>query len=154
MLRELDRWLLAQHQHIVDWGQRSPAWLAEQCALMMAVLTLVGAALEQDWGAVGLVLVGLSLGCIALLFLVAREPATLAAMGAVSRLRWWLLALLLVRLMWLVLLLALGLEIRRYMLFSVASGVGLVAYVYFAACRPPRPRLPRPRIAAASGAAR
>ncbi len=154
MLRELDRWLLVQHQHIVDRAQRSPAWLAEQCALMMAVLTLVGAVLELDWGAVGLVLVGLSLGCIAVLYLVAREPTALAAMGAASRVRWWLLVLLLVRLTWLVLLLASGLEVQRYMLFSVASGVGLVAYVYFAACRPPRPRLPRPRIAVASGAAR
>ncbi|WIY40460.1 hypothetical protein QRO08_09675 [Paracidovorax citrulli] len=153
-MREFDRWLLAQHQHVVDWVQRSPGWLSEQCALMMAVLTLVGAALEQDWGAVGLALVGLSLGCIVVLFLVAREPVVLAAMGARSGLRWGLLALLLVRLTLLVLLLASGLEVRRYMLFSVVSGVGLVAYVYFAACRPPRPRLPRQRIAAASGAAR
>ena len=144
MIRRLDARLIAAHQWVVDITQCSPAWYGQQCAIAIGVLVVVRAALFDlvNW------VLPLLLLLVGLLWVVARAP-TLYASIISGWTRAWFIACLLVRFVAAAALVAYGQPLAPFGLISLLIEAGSTAYAYFAACRPPRPRVPRtsPRLA-------
>lgn len=142
-LRRIDGFLLARvFQPVVDLSQRQPVWWARQCAVAHVVLQLVSGLL-WGWGWV-LVLALLLFPVFA--WLVTATPARAAAFGADWRFRGFVLCLQLVQMALLALVLVLvgSLQSREVLGFVVLCV--FTALVYFCACRPPRPPVPRGRL--------
>ena len=138
MIRRLDAFLIAQtFQPLVDLTQRQPAWCARQCALLGAVC----AVLRPHFTDASL----LSAAVVLVLSAISLIPGAAAAVGSVTWIR--ILFLLAVvfdfALLLLIALAVLSADTIRFA-FSMALDLAWGGYYYFAACRPPRPRAPRP----------
>lgn len=144
-LRRIDGFLLARvFQPVVDLSLRQPVWWARQCAVAYVVLQLVSGLL-WGWGWT-LVLALLVFPVFA--WLVTATPARSAAFGADWRFRGFVLCLVLVQMALLVLVLVLAGSVGGLQVLGCLSGFAFTAMVYFCACSPPRPRVPRARLAA------
>ena len=151
MIRRLDAFLIAQaFQPLVDLSQRQPAWCARQCALLGAVCAVLWPHFtDASLLSAAVVLVGfLVLSATSLL------PGAAAAVGAVTWIRiLFLLAVVLdFALLLLIALAVLTADTTRFA-FSMALDLAWCGYYYFAACHPPRPRVPRARGRLAHGGA-
>ena len=153
-IHRLDRWLIDKpYQSIVDLTQRQPAWLVRQCALLTAVTTIMKFATLGGSAWVT------ALGMLALLAIAATTfvHPIFAALGG----QFWARAVMLASFAFDAVLLVLALyvadRIPASLLGRIAVGVIIDALCascyYFAACKPPRPRVPRTKLAGAGGAA-
>ncbi len=153
MIRAFDARLIAAHQWVVDLTQRQPAWLARQCVILGVLSTLV------RWVTFGPASAW-STALLALAFLlmvgVTYVPTWFHATSFIDG------PLRVALAMWLViegsvLLLALALsappDIVARLALSTVNDITLISFYGFAACRPPRPRAPRPQGRLAHGGA-
>ena len=145
MIQHLDTRLIAAAQWLVDLTQRQPAWLARQCAILGMLATVVRLAAfgtSSPWAT----------GLLALVFVlmvgVTYLPVLFHSHSVVDRPIRLTLAL------WLgiegaVLLLALALssppDVSARLALSALADLALATFYCLAACKPPRPRVPRPR---------
>ncbi len=143
MFTEIDTWLINRvFQPIVDWSEKQPAWWYQQCIGASAVAYAIGLVLYPaerlgdafDWAWVAF-MAFLFVG----MFRDSANPALLAGRG--PGLRWMLVGVA-----------AVGLVIsvskaEPDLPASIAFNVVFTAAFFFAACKPPRPRLPRGKLA-------
>lgn len=132
-----DAAVVAFHQDLVDALQRHPLWFARVCLLALAAV-MACRAIAYDragfWLALdALMLAGLWFDC--------RSSAFLATIGSVR----WVRCLGLVFILLDVLFALLVPSPARVLQLMIS--VLLTAFFYFAACRPPKPPLPRGRFA-------
>lgn len=150
-MRRLDAFLVTRvFQAVVDLTQRQPAWCARQCALLGAVCTALWPYFtDASLLSAAVVLVGfLVLAAISLI------PGAAAAVGAVTwiRILYLLVSVFDAAILALAALAVLPSDTARFA-FSMALDLAWFGFYYFAACRPPRPRVPRPRGRLAHGGA-
>lgn len=132
-----DTAVVAFHQDLVDALQRQPLWFARVCLAVLVACTATRIAMV-DLSAFQLVV---NLALLTLLWLNCRSAATLASAGTFTLFRYTFLVTFPLDV--LVSLLVPSLERLPILLFSVF----LTAFFFFAACRPPKPPLPRGRFA-------
>lgn len=143
MIRAIDSRLIAAHQWLVDLTQRAPAWLARQCCLLGFVAVAIRYAIMGHalWAAAVTMIAFAGIAAITL------SPGWFHSMGRDLWLRSIFLAVLAidVALLLLALLLPVPHETVARFTLGCLPDLCLVAFHYFAACQPPRPRAPRPR---------
>jgi len=138
MIRRIDTWLLARvYQPVVDATQKQPAWLARQCVLAWGLANIIGAFIFERpaW------ILVLALAAAAVLTAATYAPPLLA--GSTNL---WFRALLLVFTALDVVMWATDTTPARWALSTVLD-TAFTSFYYFAACRPPKPRVPRARLA-------
>lgn len=149
MMRAADSRLIGAHQGIVDAVQRSPAWLGQQCAIALCVVTVVRVTLFETvgWSAT------LQLVCCFEFWLMARSPSWYGVgVGSAWYVRAWFLAWLVVCVLGIALLLAWGAEVPPVAWTALLVDLLLTSFAYFACCKPPRPRVPKGRFVPEGGA--
>lgn len=139
MIRCFDSRLIAVHQWFVDLTQREPGWLGKQCAIALGVLVIVRDSVFNgfDW------LTAVGLGSAALLWFFAGGRSW--TRGVPGLFRACFVSMLVLRLVAFAALLFLGAPIHSVGIIGLLTDALLISYAYFASCRPPRPRVPRPR---------
>lgn len=143
VFHRIDSWLIeGPYQAVVDFSQRQPAWWGRQCAIGYLVMTCVHIAVrhgDQAW--LDYVILAAALLAAPMQWLVTLLPAWFASMGESRFLRLSILAIALPDL--------LGLFGQNPAAWAsdLLCHVAAVSYCYFAACKPPRPRVPRTRLA-------
>lgn len=138
MLRRVDTWLVDRvFQSIVDLLQCKPARCAQPCAAAIAGLAVgqLLAGSQSPFGATASVMAGLTM------WVVAGSPAWFTAMNSYSVRLFYLLTTVLSATIW----------FDSRTLLDQAASTAAVAYFYFAACRPPRPRVPKGRFVPEGG---
>lgn len=152
MIRRLDAFLITQtFQPLVDITQRQPAWCARQCALLGALCS----GLRHHFTDASLLLVAFMAAVFLLLAAITLLPGATAALGAQRWVRYVFLLFLAFDAVMLALLPLADAAPESVARFSLSSALDLAwfGFYYFAACRPPRPRVPRPRGRLAHGGA-
>lgn len=143
MLSRIDDWLIeGPYQAVVDLSQRQPAWWARQCVIGHLVMTCIRIAInpaDQPW--LNYAILGACLVVSPMQWLVTLLPSWFAGMGASRLTRLLLLGLALLR------LLGLFGPNPAICILALLGDVVLMSFCYFAACKPPRPRVPRTRLA-------
>lgn len=149
VFHRFDAWLIvAAYQPIVDLLQMAPTSLARQCIVGMLVIEVVRLGLfRAEFNGVSWVFAGLMLVSLACYWLITKSAAWFAAVGSLKHVRFALVVICVVRLM------ALSLGVTPPVALSSLSDFAFLSLHYFAACRPPKPRVPRSRLASAGGAA-
>lgn len=145
-MRRLDAFLATRvFQAVVDAAQRQPAWLSRQCALLGALVV----ALRHYFVGISLLATVVSLVCLLLAGAITLLPASIASIGTLRWVRYTLLLFLAFDAVALALLPGAAARIASSTLLDLAW----IGFYYFAACHPPRPRVPRPRGRLAHGGA-
>lgn len=148
LFARIDAWLIAgPFQTVVDISQRKPEWWAQQSLIATLVLECIRQVVfikPSDWIAYALLFLGAL--CLAGMWLFTLSPALLAYAGSDRRLRAMLVVLSLFRIP------VLFTAPERAVIGLVCDACYL-SFFYFAACKPPRPRVPRSKLASAGGAA-
>jgi hypothetical protein len=143
MIRRLDARLIALHQWVVDATQASPMSLARQCCVLGFTATLV------RWAALGATswAAAVVMGACVILFILTLSPPLFRFVGAEFWLRCFFVAGVAVDAVILAAALILRAPSDTVARFSLAclSDLAVASFYYFAACQPPRPRVPRPR---------
>ena len=150
IISKIDKWLIeVLYQGIVDLSQRKPAWWARQCVIGSLVLEALRAVLFQPYATSETYWfwTALFVMCLFVLWLITASPAIFAVMGAQAWVRAPLVAILLIRAV--VMVFAPTPSGAFNMMMDVVFG----SVYFFAACHPPRPRIPRSKLASAGGAA-
>lgn len=144
MVRRVDRWLIDKpFQTAVDLAQRQPAWMVRQCVLAGAVVAFVRHLTEPGHA---LWVTALGALCALMLFAFTFRAEWVAALGG-------LLPARVLSLMFLAMSTGqVVLSGERYIAVMLGDLLSMGLF-YFAACRPPRPREPRRKLARAGGAA-
>lgn len=146
MIRRLDAFLVARvFQPVVDAVQRQPAWMARQCALLGALVV----ALRHHFVGASLVATVVSLVCLLLAAAITQLPASVASIGALR----WVRCVLMLFLVFDAVALALYPDASARLASASLLDLAWFGFYYFAACHPPRPRVPRPRGRLAHGGA-
>jgi hypothetical protein len=139
----IDQKVMDAHQWVVDETERKPAWWAEQTAWAYAAIGLVSDALTWD-GGWDVLFLALNLVVAAACILVARAPTCLSSVGASAgfsrAILWGLVALRLFGMAF-----APDPAIAARLLHAMLG----LSFLYFAGCKPPRPRAPRRQVAPA-----
>ena len=148
LFARFDAWLIAgPYQAIVDLSQRKPAWWAQQsliATLVMEGIRQVVFIKPAGWFAYTMLF--LVVLCLAGMWVFTLSPALLAQAGSDRRLPAFLVVLSLFRIP--VLFTA-----PERAVIGLVCDVCYLSFFYFAACKPPRPRLPRSKLAGAGGSA-
>lgn len=151
MIRAFDARLIAAHQWVVDLTQRQPAWLARQCCLLGLITVAVRYAIMGHalWAAAVTVLAFTALAVLTL------SPGRFhgGCSGFWLRLLFLLTLCIDTGLLLLALLLPVPAETVVRFTLGCLPDLCLIAFHYLAACKPPRPRVPRPRGRLAHGGA-
>lgn len=138
MLRRVDTWLVDRvFQSIVDLLQCKPSRCAQPCAAAIAGLAVgqLLAGSQSPFGATLSVLAGL------IMWRAACRPVWFTAMNSYGIRLFYLLTTVLFVTVW----------SASCSLIEQADCVAFTAYFYFAACRPPRPRVPKGRFVPEGG---
>lgn len=142
MLSKLDQWLIDRpFQGLVDLMQKDRAWWVEQCAYAV-LITSVGSAMFRVEPAYVLLFGNLLVA--ACFVLSSRMPAALELMGGRKNVR---LAMLVLAVLTAPLLLKHG---SAVFWMEMLNGLAFTSVYYFAACKPPKPREPRRKMARAT----
>lgn len=151
MIRRIDWWLLDRvFQPVVDLLQRQPAWIARQCVLFGLVANCVR---HFAFDSRPLWVVALVLFSFAILAAFTLHSLLFASLGGNRFARWFYLVLFVADLAWIAFALLIGPTSLIGLVFKYINGFTFFAFFYFAACRPPRPRLPRHSAKLAHGGA-
>lgn len=159
-LATVDQWLIGHlYQPIVDWTQRQPAWLARQaitaCALLVACGTTAFMHDGSGWA------VALFVALCLVYAVITLSPAFFAALGSgpfafSSRIT----ALVIVgyHSAWLAVATMARIEgdaafVWMLLWWKWGWAIAMGSYFYFAACEPPRPKVPRTKLAKTGGVA-
>ena len=136
----IDLWLIERvFQPCVDFFQRRPDWWLRQLAGVLLLLSLISAvpadgAPFTGWDALALLL---DLLVVTFIYGCGRSPTRTAWVGrAGAGLRMFMLVLL---------------ALPHRTALGFAASLVLLACYYFAACRPPKPREPKAKMAPAPG---
>lgn len=134
----IDAWIIERiYQQIVDWSQRKPAWFGRQVAIAQIIVVLLQPLFIPSFG---MYTVALGLLAAGLCFYWARNDATFATNGRLGRwvgLRLFMLTLVFVG------------PIADVHPATNLRSLLCVSWFYFSACRPPKPREPKHRLASA-----
>lgn len=139
MLQKLDKLLIDRvFQAVVDLSHRQPIWLTRQAGLATIALTVVGGALFGWHWSVVLTLLIFPL----LVWSVTSSPAATASFGGDYLFRVSVLVLNLAQFA----VIGLAALIKGFGsrdAYVCAVDIAFLAFCYFAACRPPKPRAPK-----------
>lgn len=138
MLRRVDTWLVDRvFQSVVDLLQCKPARCAQYCAATIAGFSAgqLLAGTQTSIGATLSVLAGL------MMWRAACRPVWFTAMNSYGIRLFYLLTTVLFATAW----------SAVCTLLDQAGCLAFAAYFYFAACRPPRPRVPKGRLVPEGG---
>lgn len=148
-LARLDAWLIAgPYQAIVDLSQRAPAWLARQCIVCALVLECLRIPLfPPKFTGVHCAFLALTGVGLLLCWFFTKSPAWFAAVGSWASARAAIITICIIR----VLLMPFG--VTALGAYNLLSDLVILSFCCFAACKPPRPRVPRTSMAGVGGAA-
>ncbi len=146
LLTRLDTWLIDNpYQGLVDISQRKPTWWAQQCVLGSLVMFVIQFVLFPQPGVwKPYAFLGVNTITLSVLWLATLSPALFAWIGAARPVRCFILVLLLTNLY---------IDEPTRDVLVLFGNFGVTSVYYFAACKPPRPRVPRTKLAGAGGAA-
>lgn len=143
MLSRIDDWLIeGPYQSVVDLSQRKPEWWARQSLianLMMAFIRVAVFSVELAWR--DYLILTICAACSAGIWITTLSPAWFAGMGQARFFRLFLVGMAVTRLVALI-----GGDPVRSMA-GLLNDLALMSVYYFAACKPPRPRAPRFKLA-------
>lgn len=129
----MDKFLLRRHQQIVDWLQKQPSWICRQLALFIHLTNGMLAFVSDDLPGVllnvllGFLYVGITFSP-SLLTHFGSKPYRLIGVSTVF--------------IFVILPGVLGI-LTNYSMMTVCL---FASYLYFAGCRPPKPRVPKPKL--------
>lgn len=148
VFHRIDSWLIeGPYQAVVDLSQRKPVWWARQSLVANLVMVCIRAAAfstEQSWK--GYLIPAICAACSAVIWITTHSPVAFAATGQQRFFRLFLVV------MTVPLLLGLVVGDPARTLAGLLIHIAFMSFYYFAACKPPRPRVPRGRLAPGSAA--
>jgi hypothetical protein len=134
MLERIDQWLIdCVFQRIVDWSQRDGAWWIRETAFFSIIYTIIriaASALGYITDAKTATGLAIDFACAIVFWWWSRDKVRVANLGAAQYMRKFFIVFS---------CLAIPLDFLRYP-FNIPMDIIFIAFYFFAACRPPKPR--------------